>query len=623
MGRGHLLRLLFYLTVAGLAPCGIGRAQVAGDANCDGVRDDADVEALVDRLFVAPPPGTTGCRQADVNADGRVSSADLIAQFSGPRITFIGLAGADGRAVSSLGTLPDGTPVYFNNAGFGFNLVIEAAPSRDGTAVGIRTRNGSSGDPSVRPDLQVEVDQLLGEGSGDICDDFGVPAVTPLDFSLAQHISDALNDLGCRFVVATNRGSTCTLDGFGQSNFVSRSSRVQFCFAVSRFAQFHDGETQVSVQVRDEEGKLSALRRMMLRVQRGPIPATFTPPPPTPTRTPTFTPTASETPTDTRTVTPTRTATPTRTHSATPVDTATRTLTRTRTGTPVLAATPTRTAPSPSSGSATPTSRVSPSRTNTATRTPTGPTATRTTTRTRTPTGGRTPTRTRTRTRTRTPSPTFTATVRPTPTRTRTTSPTPDAAQGPAILFFGVLRPDDVILPPDGMANGIPFYVRPFGFGFSLVVEAGSGESRRTVGSATFAGFGRPDLQVQVTRPLGNGSAAVCDNQPPILGGVPAINPPNLGEDPSLDDRLNDFGCRFVDGQDRTQGRSCAEDQACIRFDSGVFGCFSAQTRQQFCAAIGNNLEFPIGETMVTVRVRDTFGNLGPPARLIIRVVPP
>lgn len=622
MGRALLLRVLVGLIVCGLVPLGGAQAQVAGDANCDGTRDDADREALIGRLFVVPPPGAN-CAQADVNVDGRVSAADLTAMFSGPRITFVGLAGADGRMAPALGKLPDGTPVYFSNSGFGFNLIVEAGPSSDGTPVGLRTRNGSVKDPSVRPDLQAQVNQVLGEGTREICDEGGVPAIEPLDFSFTQRVSDALNDLGCRFVVATSRGATCTLDSFGQSNFVSRSSRVQFCALVNRPAQFQLGETAVSVQVRDEAGKLSVLKRMILRVERGPIPPTFTPLPPTPTRTPTFTATATPTATDTGTATRTRTATSTRTRSATPTETSSRTHTPTRTNTPVLVSTSTRTPGAPTS-----TPLVSPTRTGTPTRTATGATATRTRTRTRTPTGeARTPTRTRTRTRTRTPSPTPTATPQRTATRTRTTSPTPGAASGPAIAYFGLLRPDDVILPPDGMTQqGVPFYVRPFGFGFSLVVEAIRGTGNRPVGDQTFAGFGRPDLQIQVTRPLGNGSAAVCDNTPPILGGVPAINPPSFEDDPAIDNRLNDLGCRFVDGADRTQGRGCQEDQACIRFDTGLFGCIDPRTAtggRQFCAPIGTNLEFPIGDTFVTVRVRDTFGNLGPPAQLLVRVAPP
>jgi hypothetical protein len=187
------------------------------------------------------------------------------------------------------------------------------------------------------------------------------------------------------------------------------------------------------------------------------------------------------------------------------------------------------------------------------------------------------------------------------------------------ILYFGLLQPDDVLLAPD-IPGEVPVFIRPFGFSFKLVVEAGVGAGGRQVGNQTFAAFGRPDLQIQVTRPLGNGSAVVCDNKAVLLGGVPAINPPNFSEDPSLDNPINDLGCRFIDGQDRPQGRSCAEDQACVRFETGVFGCVNSETRQQFCAAIGTELTFPPGDTTVSVRARDTFGDLGPPRQLIVRI---
>src|SRR6185436_3732840 len=99
MERGRLLSpavLLLCSIACGLTSPPPVHAQVAGDANCDGVRDAADVEALIDRIFDVAPAGMPECRQADVNADSRVSSPDLIAQYAGPRITFVGIAGADG-----------------------------------------------------------------------------------------------------------------------------------------------------------------------------------------------------------------------------------------------------------------------------------------------------------------------------------------------------------------------------------------------------------------------------------------------------------------------------------------------------------------------------------------------
>lgn len=222
-------------------------------------------------------------------------------------------------------------------------------------------------------------------------------------------------------------------------------------------------------------------------------------------------------------------------------------------------------------------------------------------------------------------SPTASATPPPSvtpPPSTATSTPTVTAtpALGPVVGFFGVTAADDSLEQPAAMdPSGIPIYQRNFGFGFSLVVEAQRGASQRPVGASTFTAPGTPDLQIQATRNLGNGSPAVCDNEPPHFGGVPGIDPPRLDDANSIADALNDFGCRFIDGTGATHGRPCT--QACIHFDDGEFHCKDDNhTEEQFCAPIGMLLQFPGGDTLVTVRVRDVLGNLGPPAQLIIRV---
>lgn len=206
------------------------------------------------------------------------------------------------------------------------------------------------------------------------------------------------------------------------------------------------------------------------------------------------------------------------------------------------------------------------------------------------------------------------------PPATPTATATP--AVGPAILFFGLTNSDDSVQAPSGTdARGVPIYERPFGFGFSLVVEARHGSANRPVGSSAFAEDGAPDLQVQVTRPLGDGSAAVCDGAEPVFGGVPAVDPPRFEEPEAIADALNDLGCRFIDGTGQPVGRVCS--LACIRFESGEFGCQSGDDAEvQFCAPVPMPLTFPAGDTLVSARVRDQAGNLGAPAQLIVRVAP-
>ena len=562
-------------------------AQVVRDANCDGVVDESDRAALVSDLF-----GSDGapCAGADVNRDGRISAADLIAFAVGPRISYIGIASPDGQPSSSLGTLEDGAPVYFRNSGFGFLVVVEAVPSASGTAIGTTTFDSVPGDPRQRPDFQILVDHRLGNGSRDVCDEFGVPGVDPPDFAVTQAVSDTINDLSCRFDVATSRNSTCTHDEFGSPSFIVPSSRAQFCLPVNSLMAFPDGETRLSVQIRDRSGQIGPLRQMVLQVGAGPPPPTFTPRPPT------------ETPTATDTASPSPTASPTRSASATRIASAT--ATRTRSAPPASTATVT----------------------GTPTRTRTGPTATATATPSRTRTGA-TPTRTATATisgPTPTRTRTATATISgPTPTRTRTLSPTPSvtaAVNGPVITFFGLTRADDVLIDPSGASGDIPIYQPLFGYGFSLVVEAMPGPSHAPVAKSTFVSGAAPDLQVQVTRPLGNGSTTVCDDTPPIIGGVPAINPPNFSDDPPVADPLNDLGCRFIDGAGAKIGRACSESTACVLGTDGQFACVAPNTSLQFCGFIGQILTFPSGDTTVTVRVRDVQGRLGPAKQLIIRV---
>ena len=69
----------------------------------------------------------------------------------------------------------------------------------------------------------------------------------------------------------------------------------------------------------------------------------------------------------------------------------------------------------------------------------------------------------------------------------------------------------------------LTLHTPPFGYGFSIIVEAKPGASGVRVGNSAFTDGGAPDLQIQVTRPLGDASLLVCDDAPPIIGGVPAI----------------------------------------------------------------------------------------------------
>lgn len=228
-------------------------------------------------------------------------------------------------------------------------------------------------------------------------------------------------------------------------------------------------------------------------------------------------------------------------------------------------------------------------------------------------------------------SPTPTAT-RPSPTPTPGTPlptntpggapPTPTATvagPGAIITFFGVTRADDKLVTPVGTtADGVPIYESSYGFGFSLVVEALSGGADPPVGTSSFSTdvSQLPDLQVEVSQPLGDGSTAVCDDTAPHFGGVPAVTPFDFSapEAPAI----NDLGCRFKDGQGHPIGRIGAD--ACTQFADGQYRFVNATSRIQFCGFVDAPLSFPAGDTVVAVRVRDIAGKTSVVAQLVIRI---
>lgn len=214
----------------------------------------------------------------------------------------------------------------------------------------------------------------------------------------------------------------------------------------------------------------------------------------------------------------------------------------------------------------------------------------------------------------------------PTPTpevATATPTITQTPSNGPRIVFFGLANADDSLAAPSGEGpGGVPVYERPFGFSFSLVVEAVAGPSGLSPRPATFVDGGIPDLQVQTTRALGDGSSAVCDVELPDYGGVPGIDPPRLEDPTSIADALNDFGCRFVDGFGNPRARAC--ENGCVRFESGQYDCaVGGPSAQQYCAPVAQPMSFQPGDTLVTARVRDGDDNLGDPAQIIIRIPSP
>ncbi len=220
--------------------------------------------------------------------------------------------------------------------------------------------------------------------------------------------------------------------------------------------------------------------------------------------------------------------------------------------------------------------------------------------------------------------------IGPTPVPMVATPATPPT--GPQITFVGITRADDVLVQPvETSPDGVPIFARTAGVtggasGFRLVVEAKKGSSGSAVALSSLNDnvSQLPDLQIQANRVLGNGSSAVCDTaQPtpgPTPGGVPAIDPPSFDVTMTNANTINDLACRFRDGLGQPMGIS-ASDDGCVKIEpTEDYGFVDSESEVQFCGFVSAILAFPQGDTLLTVRLRDQAGNVGAPARMIIRV---
>jgi hypothetical protein len=212
-----------------------------------------------------------------------------------------------------------------------------------------------------------------------------------------------------------------------------------------------------------------------------------------------------------------------------------------------------------------------------------------------------------------------TPTPPPTPLPTRPVGredirPKKGQAIGPVITHFGAARADGYPVQPVSIEKGIPTYLTSAGAGFMLVVEAKPGLAGHEVGRRVFAHVPndpsvRPDLEIISNRPLGNGDPRVCDSRRPNIGGIPAAQ--SFAETQAITDAINDFACRFETHNDN--------ESACTVNANGDFAFVNPETTQQFCMAVARAWEFPVGDTILTVRVRDVKGNPGPPKQVRIR----
>jgi len=190
------------------------------------------------------------------------------------------------------------------------------------------------------------------------------------------------------------------------------------------------------------------------------------------------------------------------------------------------------------------------------------------------------------------------------------------AAVGPVITFLGITRADGKSVDPISKDGNVPVYETRTGSGFQLVVEVKPGVANYEPGRRlTDEPGGRPDLEIQFTRPLGDGSTAVCDKRRPKIGGIPGVDPVTWKDSKKLSDTLLDASCRFEIFIE--SAGSCTVNKR------GDFSFVNPDSSVQFCMVVAKAWEFPVGETTVSARVLDVEGNPGPVSQFKMRRLPP
>ncbi|MDX2166957.1 MAG: pre-peptidase C-terminal domain-containing protein [Deltaproteobacteria bacterium] len=202
----------------------------------------------------------------------------------------------------------------------------------------------------------------------------------------------------------------------------------------------------------------------------------------------------------------------------------------------------------------------------------------------------------------------------------------PNCPAGPVITTFGVANAQNEPQRPIGVdAFNRPIFSESFGLNFSLIIEGRAGANRVNPGPYPVPyGDENADMQMIMSRPLGDGSPVVCDISPPNIGGVPATVPFAFSNGDAPQDVVHDMGCRFRDGMGDFLART-TDMEACTVSDRGFgFGFVDRGSRLQFCGVIASAWSFPPGDTVVAARMKDareqTFGAV---REIVIRVGDP
>jgi hypothetical protein len=203
----------------------------------------------------------------------------------------------------------------------------------------------------------------------------------------------------------------------------------------------------------------------------------------------------------------------------------------------------------------------------------------------------------------------------PTNTQPPTATPTEDPLRsemlvGPRVTHVGLATSGGTVINSVGTLNGNPVFTRNTGNGFYLFVEGMRGPNGVSVGRMVQRGGTQmADLQIEVSNPVGNGSATYCDL---AVGGVQAVHPPNFDFTPFIANATNDFTCGFT---------STVSQSAAVTFNSSSVRAFvKSESVVQFSYLIPLSRAFAAGDTTVTVRLLDTSGNPGPIKQIVVRI---
>jgi hypothetical protein len=123
-----------------------------------------------------------------------------------------------------------------------------------------------------------------------------------------------------------------------------------------------------------------------------------------------------------------------------------------------------------------------------------------------------------------------------------------------------------------------------------------------------------PQLQIESTQDMGNGSNPVCSSNGSenVNGGIPGVNPPDFTPTSSIINTLQSFAVWFTY---QSPGYACT-----FAPGGGSYSYVNSSATAQFCDEMNLPQAFSTGDSLLTAQLMDAGGNVGPTAQIIVRV---